>query len=527
MRTSKRETKGLMQFIWFLGRFHVLIVHLPLGMLTLAVALEILVRFRPFRFLESAVAPTWIAGAISALATVALGFMHATEDSFEDMPAVEAHQWAGVMLAAVTCLTAILRTRMHPVATWPPTWPRWAGSEKAARLYRAVQPAFARGAVLDRGYDKLWGIPVTAILFLMFLTGHLGGNLTHGDTYLLQYAPGPVRVLAGLPADAGPRPKPKDLASADVYLDVVQPALERRCSSCHNNSKKSGGLSVASYETLMKGGAKGAVITLGNHSASDLFHRVDLGPASSDFMPKDGKTPLNKNEIAAIGWWISQGAPKSATVGSLKLTADASSAIQAVIGSAGGAGEAEAPAAGLEEGPLPQVAEADKAAVAKVVEEGFIVRKVAKGSNLVDVDYVSANPVAPDMIDDLASFGPNILRLNLRHAGVTDAEVKTIAGFSNLRRLRLEENVVTDAAAMDIAGLKNLTYLNLTNTKVTGAGLDRLSTLPKLSRIYVWGTTITPAAVDKVKAACKDVTVYAGLTAKDVPVETKIMAPAN
>jgi len=62
---------------------------------------------------------------------------------------------------------------------------------------------------------------------------------------------------------------------------------------------------------------------------------------------------------------------------------------------------------------------------------------------------------------------------------------------------------------------------------VTDAGLDQLSTLPKLSRIYVWGTTITSAAVDKVKASCKDVTVYAGLTAKDVPVETKIMTPAN
>jgi hypothetical protein len=43
-----------MQFIWFVGRFHVLIVHLPLGIPMLAVALEILVRFRPFRFLEDA-----------------------------------------------------------------------------------------------------------------------------------------------------------------------------------------------------------------------------------------------------------------------------------------------------------------------------------------------------------------------------------------------------------------------------------------------------------------------------------------
>jgi Planctomycete cytochrome C/Leucine rich repeat len=512
-----------MQFIWFLGRFHVLILHLPLGILTLAVALEILVRFRPFRFLENAVAPAWIAGAISALATVALGLMHATEDSFEDMDAVEAHGWAGVTLAAVTCLIAILRTRMHPVAAWP----RWAGPDKVAQLYKAVQPAFAPGAAVDRGYDKLWSVPVAAVLFLMFLTGHLGGNLTHGDTYLLRYAPGPVRVLAGLPADAGPRPKPQDLASADVYLDVVQPALDQRCSGCHNNSKRSGGLSMASYETLMKGGSKGAVIIPGNPSGSDLFHRVNLMPASSDFMPKEGKTPLNKNEIAAIGWWISQGAPKSASVGSLTLTAEASAAIQAVIGIAGGAGEEEVAATGPDEAPLPQVAEADRAAVAKAVAAGFIVRKVAKGSNLVDVDYVSANPVTLEMINDLASFGPNILRLNLRHAGVTDAQVSTIAGFSNLRRLRLEENAITDAAATDIAGLKNLTYLNLTNTKVTDAGLDQLSTLPKLSRIYVWGTTITPAAVNKIKALCKDVTVYAGLTAEDIPVETKIMTPAN
>src|SRR5437899_4034728 len=120
-----------MQFVLFLGRFHVLFLQLPLGILALAVALEILMRFRPFRFLENAVAPAWIAGAISAVATVALGLMHATEDSFEDTDAVEAHGWAGATLAAVACLIAILRTRMHPVAAWP----RWAGPETVgARL---------------------------------------------------------------------------------------------------------------------------------------------------------------------------------------------------------------------------------------------------------------------------------------------------------------------------------------------------------------------------------------------------------
>jgi hypothetical protein len=198
------------------------------------------------------------------------------------------------------------------------------------------------------------------------------------------------------------------VASADIYLDVVQPALDRRCLVCHNGSKKAGGLSVASYETLMKGGSKGSVITAGNPAASDLVRRVNLAPGRSDFRPEDGKTPLNRNEIAAIGWWISQGAPKSATVGDLKPTPEASSALAAMIGTVGAEGEeGEAPnPAGPDEGPLPQVAEADVAAVAKVVAQSFIVRKVAMGSNLVDVDYTSAAAVTPAMINDIARFGP-------------------------------------------------------------------------------------------------------------------------
>ncbi|MDB5461074.1 MAG: hypothetical protein JWO72_2815 [Caulobacteraceae bacterium] len=516
----------MIQFIWFLGRFHVLMVHLPLGILTLAVALEVLVRFKPFKFLEGAVGPTWVAGALSAIGTVVLGLMHATEASFQDMPAVDAHRVAGTSLCIATCVVAVLRLRMHPATVWPV----WAGSEKTVRpLYRLVQPIFARDGLLDRAYAKLWVAPVLVVVALMFVTGHLGGNLTHGETYLVEYAPNPVRQLAGLPPIAGPRPKPKDVASADIYLDVVGPALQQRCANCHNDSKKSGGFSVASYDTLMKGGKDGPVISPGSADKSDLFHRVSLSPDDMNFMPKDGKTPLTKSQVAAIGWWISQGAPKSAPVSSLRLTAGASSALQSLIGGgAGGEEQADNGGGAASEAPLPTVAAADKAQIDKVVAEGFIVRKVAKASNLVDVDYVARKPVTEAAIADLAKLGPQVLRLNLRHAGVTDAMVKTIAaGFPNLRHLRLEANDITDGAAKDIAGVKTLTYVNLVNTKVTDAGFAQVSALPRLQRLYFWGAPVTPAAVDKVKAARKDVILYAGLTAKDVPVETKTMTPAN
>jgi uncharacterized membrane protein len=477
------------QFIWFLGRFHVLVLHLPLGILTLAAVFEILVRFKPFKSFEAGLAPLWAAGALSAIATVVLGFMHASEESFQDMPAVEAHRWAGVALCGVACLVAVFRTRL------------WLVNQK----FRIAS--------------------VAIILFLMVLTGHLGGNLTHGDAYLLQYAPGPVRVLAGLPANAGPRPRPKDLASADIYLDVVQPALEQRCSNCHNNSRKSGGLSVASYETLMKGGSRGPVIKPGDPAASDLFRRVSLAPGAKDFMPKEGKTPLNGNEVAAIGWWIEHGAPASATVGSLQPTAKIAGTLQSIIGAQGAGDAGQVVAADSTSAGLPTVKQADENAVAKVIAEGFVVRNVYQGSNLLDVDYTSPNPVTPEVLADLARLAPNILRLNLRRSGITDADIKTIARFENLRQLRVEQNEITDAGATDIATLPHLTSLNLTNTRITDKGFEAVAALPGLKTLYVWGTPVTRAAVEKVKAGNKALHIEAGLRAEDVPPAGKVVPP--
>lgn len=474
------------QFIWFLGRFHVLVLHLPLGILTLAATLEILVRFERFKSFEGGLAALWAAGAISAIATVALGFMHASEDSFRQMPAVEAHRWAGVALCVAACLVAAFRTRLWQVD------------------------------------QKFRSVSVAIILFLMLLTGHLGGNLTHGDSYLLQYAPGTIRVLAGFPADAGPRPRPKDVASADIYLDVVQPALAQRCSSCHNNSKKSGGFSVASYETLMKGGSHGAVIKPGDSAASDLFRRVSLAPAAKDFMPKEGKTPLNSNEVAALDWWIKQGAPASASVGSLQPTAQAATAIQSIIG----AGE-DRPAvvADSSEAGLPTVQQADENAIARVLAEGFVVRSIYQGSNLLDVDYTSPRPVTPEIMADLARLAPNILRLNLHRSGITDADLKTIVSFKNLRQLRVEQNEITDAGARDIATLTQLTSVNLTNTRITDKGFEAVAGLPGLKTLYVWGTPVTRAAVEKMKAGNKALRIEAGLRAEDVPAAGKIVPP--
>jgi mono/diheme cytochrome c family protein/uncharacterized membrane protein len=285
-------------FVYFLGRFHVLALHLPIGILLLAVVLEALSRRERFANLRPAVSLAWLAGAISALVTVALGYMHAAEPGFTG-PDVNYHRWAGTALA----LAAVII---------------WVARLEVPRLYARVWP----GGVL-------------LVLLLMTATGHLGGNLTHGSTYLTEFAPGPLRSVgssdSARPEDK-PRPKVADIAQADIYLDVVAPALRERCASCHNEGKKRGGLSVSSYNLLMKGGESGSVIVAGKPEDSDLYRRITLPRDHVDYMPKNDKTPLTPAQVAAIRWWIEKQAPAEGKVGELKPDEETLIALKRAVG---------------------------------------------------------------------------------------------------------------------------------------------------------------------------------------------------
>ena len=507
-----------MEFVYFLGRFHVLMLHLPIGILVLAVIFEILVRFPKFKFIEPAVGPTWVAGAITAVLTAALGLMHATESGFQDSDAVDAHRFAGLTLAAAACIIAILRTRLTATtATAGPAWFR--------KAYARLQPHFAPDAAVDRAYGKLWPIGVAVVGVMMFITGHLGGNLTHGDTFLVQYAPTPIRRLAGISAEHDPRAKPKDLASADLYLDVVAPAIHQRCDGCHNDSKSSGGLSMADHAKILKGGEKGPVIVPGDPAKSDLFRRINLSPSDKDYMPKDGKTPLTSEQIAAIGAWISAGAPKTGAVGTLKIAANAKPALEKALGLTGGAGaEDDLPAGTVA---LPSVPLPDQVIVVAMENSGFVVRPIAPKSGLVDVDFTARRAITQEDLDRLAKLSRQVRKLNLRHAGLTDAQMKSLGAFENLTVLRLDDDAITDAGLPPLLGLKNLESVNLVGTKVTDTGVASLTALPKLQRVYVWGSAATKAGAQKLAAAHPKLVVDLGVGRADVPPPGPIVPALN
>jgi len=268
-----------MDFVFFLGRFHVLVLHLPIGIIVALFVLEWLSRREKYRYLEAASPFLWGATALSALVTVLLGFMHFAEGAFTG-PSAEQHRFFGTVVAVVATGVALLRASS------------FAGSYK---------PLFMPASLV--------------LLLLVAITGHYGGNLTHGSTYLVEYAPQPLRSLAGL----APRRVITTVSAADPFADVVGPMFIERCGGCHNEDKQESALVLTTYAGVMRGGESGRVIVAGNTDLSDLLRRISLPGDDEEFMPAEGKTPLTAEQVEIIRWWISVGAPNGGTIGALEV----------------------------------------------------------------------------------------------------------------------------------------------------------------------------------------------------------------
>jgi uncharacterized membrane protein len=171
-------------FIYFLGRFHVLALHLPIALILVAVLLDWVARRDRYRQLAAAAPFLWAAAALSAVLTVALGYMHFAEGGFAG-PTASAHRFFGTTVA-VLC-----------VAIW------W---------------LCAHRPMLHRTINVVTGL---VVLLLVTMTGHLGGNLTHGESFLWQYAPGPLKALG---SGALRRPAASTAGAADAVV-VSGPAV--------------------------------------------------------------------------------------------------------------------------------------------------------------------------------------------------------------------------------------------------------------------------------------------------------------
>jgi uncharacterized membrane protein len=442
----------MQDFIFFLGRFHVLALHLPIGIVIAAVALDWTAR-RPAYARLAAVSPfLWGAAALSAVLTVVLGYMHFAEGAFTG-PSASAHRLFGTLTAVAAVLIWWLSRRPE--------------------LYKRVNVAS--------------GI---AALALISITGHYGGNLTHGSSFLWQYAPGPLRSLGGA---APSRPAVASVGEADPYHDVVRPMLELRCGTCHNDDKRESGYTMASYESTLKGGDTGGAIVPGKSDSSEVYRRISLSHDDEEFMPADDKTPLTNAQVEIMRWWIDAGAPRDTTVAQLGADSEIEQLLAAELGLA------DAPSASVAaETTVP----ADPAVVDRLYGSGFLVRQVSQTDpRLVVSVYSPGARVIDEHIAVLLTAADRIVELNLQDADLDDEVLADIGRFTELTRLRLSRNAITDKTVEAFTNMPQLERLNLyANPGVTDLSVDVLASLRALKRLDVWQTSITPEGLVRLRA---------------------------
>jgi uncharacterized membrane protein len=263
-------SSGSHDLVLFVGRFHPVLVHLPIGGLVLLGVLELLAKFS--RFKDAAQNSRLILGLVAvASATAALlGWMLSQSGDY-DPQLLQWHQWTGFAVAA-TCTVTFLLSRLG----WP-------------RAYR---------------------LSLLATLSVLVVASHLGASITHGRDFLTRYAPGPLRSLfqgrAGAPLAHSTSPDP---LQSRVFADVVQPILLQRCSTCHGPEKQKAELRVDTLEALLKGGKDGPVLVPGKAKDSHLIQRLLLPLNNEDHMPPEGKPQPTLAEITVLEWWIESGAP--------------------------------------------------------------------------------------------------------------------------------------------------------------------------------------------------------------------------
>jgi uncharacterized membrane protein/mono/diheme cytochrome c family protein len=260
----------------FVGRFHPLLVHLPIGMLILLAALEV-----------AAMLPWWPEAARSrnfvlalalpaTLCSAATGWLLAGSGGY-DPDLLQWHRWGGVGVAGALALATLLNFRT------------------------------AKGAYRIALFATCAGLGVTS---------HFGGSLTHGHDYLTRYAPAPLRKLLGAPpSPSGTGQNPStDWTRQVVYRDVVQPILDQYCVGCHGPEKSKAKLRLDTHDGLKQGTKDGPVIVAGDVARSALTRVLALPPSDDLHMPPSGKPQPTADDLALIRWWVASGASATRTV---------------------------------------------------------------------------------------------------------------------------------------------------------------------------------------------------------------------
>ena len=441
----------------FFGRFHPLIIHLPIGIILVALLLEWWGKAS-----KETLQRLWFYGMITAVLAAFIGWLLAGNGAYAPST-LRWHKWLGFATCGVAGGIWILYRYELQTNNWIP---------KALRV---------------------------GVILLLTIGGHKGGTLTHGDGYLLKGAPKFIQKMAGYDAGSDYVDLTKiHVDSILAFEHLVRPILERKCVSCHNPNALNGGLDLTTSEVIMKGGDSGAVIESGDASDSELFKRVVLEQSNVKFMPPKG-IPMNYNEMEIIKSWINDGADFEARATTAVRSESMINAVQTVYY--------------IDLSPRPwytksDVPEADSLVIQSLVDKGYQVIPFSETDNYLKVVLPREGIYSALDLDDISK---NVLVLEGKSSNFSSDAIAQIGRIENLLRLDLSSSSLDVSAMTELNNLPRLESINLFGTNAGDNVLDNLSSFPSLKRVYVWQSKVTAEGVRVFESKRSDVAVEIGL----------------
>lgn len=400
------------------GRLHPVLLHLPIGLWAAVIILYLLRHRVPgYRaLLLTFMQITAVFTAVTALAGMLLAL-----GADYDASQITGHKYTGVALSGLFWLAVIF---------------------------------------FDRIPDRAMPAVLVLVSGLVILTGHRGGELTHGEDFLRF------------------RPAESPVQEDDVYATLIAPILEEKCSSCHKTGKTKGGLNLGSVALMLKGGENGPALVAGNALESHLMKRIFLPLEHKEHMPPRKKTQLTEPEIEILTAWINEGAPAKMSFAQLKPDSPLRKYRQT---------EAEEaftfPAASPE-------------TIVEVNTPFCRVTPVAVNSPALSASFFVRAKFDPAQLEKLLRVKDQLTELNLSKMPVNDADLKVLAEFKNLRHLNLSSTEVTGSFLSYLEGLRHLKSVSLANTRLHQPDLQALA---RLNTVYLWESGFTAEDRNRLK----------------------------
>ncbi|TLP72981.1 FN3 associated domain-containing protein [Maribacter sp. ACAM166] len=417
-----------------LGHLHPLFVHLPIGIIVFAFVLEVYGKLKQQSSFSAVVEFTLLVAGITALLSLGTGWLLGTETGYDE-DLLFTHRWMAVGFTVSTILLYIVKRNKK-------NWVR-------------------------RLYVPLFGI----VLTLIGLTGHFGGNMTHGEDYLFMEERDEIVIT--------------NVQEAKVFAHIIQPILDDKCMSCHNPKKAKGGLVMSTPNQMILGGDTGSLVDTLKGSNEPLFlQRVHLPLENDDHMPPKGKIQLTDNEKTLLHWWIKNEHCFDCKVKELS----AEEKMVAVLTSL----------------------EKDTSAIAEVAKKATMVSKdwiqgirsagisiytLSEENQLLAVSMAGMDSIRKDELKALEEYADNIVELDLGFTNFNDELMSYIQPFENILKLKLQHTKVTDAIGEDLAEFELLESLNLYGTRVTDKLTQQLKGNKKLQNIYLWRTDVSAEGI--------------------------------